>query len=157
MNKHSRIVVIGVGQDFRSDDAVGLVVARSIAEANLPGVRTVMGVADGTSMISAWESADAAYVIDCMSSGDKPGTIRRFDAVTEEIPFAVFRNCSTHCFGIASTVRLAEVLDQLPPRLVIYGIEGSDFAMGQDMSVEVNKAAHRIIHEITVEIESQAS
>jgi hydrogenase maturation protease len=40
------VVVIGIGNDFRRDDGVGLAVAEELAKRNLPGVRVVTAIGE---------------------------------------------------------------------------------------------------------------
>ena len=59
-----------------------------------------------TSLIDAWEGADAVWVVDAVSSGAKAGTLHRLDAGERELPAELFR-ASTHHFGLAEAVELA--------------------------------------------------
>lgn len=139
------ICIIGVGNEFRSDDGVGLFVARSIAAMDLPGVRVIDGVADGTDMLSAWQGAAAAFVIDCVKSHAEPGTIFRFDGLHDTIAEEIFVGYSTHAFSIPETIALGRELGQLPSSLVVYGIEAETFSMGTSISAKVANAAEAVI------------
>ena len=68
-----------------------------------------------------------------------PGTVRRFDATITPLPISV-NLASTHGMGAAEAIELARSLDRLPPRLLVYGIEGSTFHPGQPMSQAVADA-----------------
>jgi hydrogenase maturation protease len=52
------------------------------------------------------------------------------------VPADLF-TCSTHGFGVATAVELARALNRLPPRLVLFGIEGKEFGIGRGLSTEV--------------------
>ncbi len=146
------IVIIGIGNDFRSDDGVGLAVAREFAGLNLQNVRVVEGVADGTDLLDAWNGADAACIIDCVLSGAPPGTVFRFDALLGEIPENMFGSRSTHAFSIPETVRLARTVGQLPKALIVYGVEGMRFSMGLGLSEAVRRAVCDVTGRIGNEI-----
>ena len=146
-------VVIGIGSDYRRDDGVGLVVSRAIADRKLERVRVISGIAEGTRLIEAWENARAAFVIDCVSSGGKPGEIFRFDALNEALPERIFSNHSTHCFSVTSTIELARVLKRLPHKLIVYGIEGGDFSSGEGLSAVVAEAAETVACSIAAEVD----
>lgn len=152
MVEASPIVVIGIGNDFRSDDAVGLYVARKIDETGFENVYAVAGISDGTSLLEHWHTAKAAFIVDCVISGAKPGDIIRFDAIKEIIPTKLFSGYSTHAFNVAEAINLAKSLEQLPPRLIVYGIEGSNFSFGSVISAEVKEAASKVIDSIVKEI-----
>lgn len=146
------IVIIGVGNDLRSDDGVGPKVARYLGDMHPPGVRMIDQVGDGSDLINAWHEADVAFVIDCMQSGDAPGTIRRFDALQETIPEEILPGLSTHAFNISTTVRLARSVNRLPRRLLVYAVEGEAFSFGDRLTPVVEAAvavaAKRILSDI---------
>jgi len=145
-------MVIGVGNAYRSDDAVGLSVARRIRECGFAGGVTVIEAdGEGTDLMDLWGDADLAIVIDAVSSGSSPGTIHRFDAITGPLPAGVFP-LSTHAFGVAAAIELARELGRLPTRLIVYGIEGKDFSAGISFTKEVESAASRAVKRIVQEI-----
>jgi hydrogenase maturation protease len=90
-------------------------------------------------------------VLDAAHSGAPPGTIHRFDASTEPIPSA-FLNYSTHAFSVAEAVELSRVLHQLPPHLIVYGIEGSNFEGGVGLSPVVEDAAALVVARVVSEL-----
>lgn len=148
------IVVIGVGNDFRTDDGVGLYVARAIARMNLPAVRVIAGVADGSNILAAWTGADAAFIIDCAVSGAAPGTIFRFNPLKEEIPAEFFSHFSTHAINLVDTVALGRILGILPTTLTIFAIEGESFSPGPELTYKVKTAADMVVAELAKAIES---
>jgi Ni,Fe-hydrogenase maturation factor len=62
---------------------------------------------------------------------------------------------------VAEAVELARALKRLPPRLVVYGIEGRSFSAGVELSAEVEQAAAvvvaRVLDEMRVFAEAGAS
>src|SRR5262245_58209916 len=100
-------VVIGIGNDFRRDDAVGLPVADQIAERGLLGVCVVTGIAESTALLEAWSGAARAVVVDAAAGVDStPGRIRRWTARDLEATAAV----SSHALGLAQTCALGRAL-----------------------------------------------
>ena len=63
-NERNRLLVIGVGNPYRNDDAVGLVVARRIRDLNLQGVTVIEANGEGASLMEAWQGADSVILID---------------------------------------------------------------------------------------------
>ena len=61
---NGQIVVIGLGNTYRADDGVGVVVAAALDELALPGVRVVTDVAEPMNLLEAWSGAGLAVVID---------------------------------------------------------------------------------------------
>ena len=58
------IVVIGLGNTYRTDDGVGIAAAAALDELALPGVRVVTDVAEPMSLLEAWSGVKLAVVID---------------------------------------------------------------------------------------------
>jgi hydrogenase maturation protease len=151
LNPQPAILIIGVGNPYRSDDAVGLVVARQLKQRRLPNTTVIEETADGATLMDAWKSADTVIVIDATKSGAKPGTLYRFDAHTQPIP-AMFFPRSTHAFGLAEAVALARALHQLPARLIIYGVEGKIFSAAAGLSAEVEEAVGAVVEQVAREV-----
>jgi len=147
------ILVLGLGNDYRGDDGVGRVVTRRLREAALPGVVVREASGEGTALMEAWKEADSVILVDAVQSGARPGTIHRLDAHAQSIP-AKFFHYSTHAFSVAEAVEMARALGQLPPRLVILGIEGGDFSAGGTLSPEVARAAEEVLALLRQEIQN---
>ncbi|HET6446688.1 MAG TPA: hydrogenase maturation protease [candidate division Zixibacteria bacterium] len=146
-----KILVIGVGSEYGSDDRVGLVVARRLKELVPPGVELIEHTGDGTALVSAWNNTDLIFLIDATSSGAEPGTIYRIDGLSTLLP-AEISTSSTHSFGLREAIKLARLLDQLPGSLLIFGIEGGSFSFGSKLSSEVEAAAESVVEQILNEI-----
>lgn len=146
-----RVLIIGVGNEYRHDDGVGLVVARALREKNLDGIEILEMSGEGAALIEAFQNAERVIVVDAVCSGATPGTIFRFEAHHQSIP-ARFFHYSTHNFGLAEAIELARSLGQLPKELIVYGIEGEDFSLGEGLSPEVAHAAHEVVHRIEKEL-----
>ena len=144
-------LVIGIGNEYRGDDAVGLIVARRLRSQVPEGVRVFEESGEGAALMEAWRGADFVILIDAVHSGGKPGAIHRIDARAEEIPGNFF-HYSTHAFSVAEAVELARALGELPPRLVLYGIEGKRFESGAALSPEVEAAAGETADRVKAEL-----
>ena len=151
MSDSARIVVIGVGNDFRRDDGAGRIVARKVKDTAGKDVRVIEASGEGAALMEVWRGAECALIIDASQSGAAPGTIRRLDARAQTIPREFF-HYSTHAFSVAEAVELARALDQLPPRLILYAIEGKDFSSGEGLSAEVFAAVEAVAHRVNEEL-----
>lgn len=148
----SDVLVIGVGNTFRGDDGVGPVVAARLKELALPGVTVLEQSGEGTSLMAAWENVAYVIVVDAVQSGTEPGTIHRLDVTDKPIPAQFGSRFSGHAFGVAGAVEMARLLDRLPKRLIVYGIEGLTFATGQGLSAEVERGVETAVQQIREEI-----
>ena len=141
-------LLIGIGNDFRGDDGVGLKVAHDLRARSLPHLKIVEHSGEGASLIDLLSEADHVILCDAVSSGAAPGTVFRYEAHHEPLPAQWFR------FSLAEAVEMARALGCLPARLIIYGIEGADFAAGEGLSKRVAAAAQQVIFRIESELQS---
>jgi hydrogenase maturation protease len=151
MSQSSPLLIIGVGNAYRSDDAVGLLVVRTLNALHLPSTLCIESDGDGTTLVDTWSNAGRVILIDAISSGAQPGTIYRFNAMTQLLPSSASFS-STHAFGVAEAIQLARILEQLPASLTIYGIEGKHFAAGTDLSPEVEMAMQEVVELVRREV-----
>ncbi|MGB8645284.1 MAG: hydrogenase maturation protease [Anaerolineae bacterium] len=147
------MLIIGIGNPDRSDDGVGLAVARALAAKNLPNTTVVEARGDGATLGEVWKREDHVIIVDAMCSGAPPGAIRRFDAHEVQVPLDRFR-CSSHTFGVGEAIELARSLNRLPAHMILVGIEGKNFDVGLGISRQVVIAARQVVAEIAREIRS---
>lgn len=147
----SRVRIIGIGNDYRRDDGAGREVARRLRHSASPDAEILEETGEGASLLETWRGAERVILLDAVRSGAAAGTIHRIEAQTDPLP-AFFSRRSTHAFGIAEAVELARALNQLPPSLVIFGIEGERFDAGVGLSPAVEKAVAEVSARVRQEI-----
>ncbi len=130
-------LVIGIGHPFRGDDAIGPRLAEGLTGAIAAEVIAHHG--EGTDLMERWQGFDRVIVVDAMVSGAAPGTIREWDAIATALPANLFPKGS-HLFGLVEAIEMARLLGRLPPALLVIGVEGVRFGMGEAMSPEVEQA-----------------
>jgi hydrogenase maturation protease len=145
------LAVIGIGDRSHRDDAAGLEVARRLRLAHPPGVVVLEEKGEPTSLIDAWSGVDQALVIETIRSGSPPGTIRQFDVSAQPLPPDLFRP-SPQGPGLAEAVELARELDRLPPRLVVYGIEGLSFEASEGLTPAVQRVVTQLVLDLYREL-----
>ncbi|NDJ86376.1 MAG: hydrogenase maturation protease [Chloroflexi bacterium] len=152
MNKRrQQVLCIGVGNEFRGDDALGLMVARQLATRQIPELVLDEQSGEGAALLQAWSGWDNVIIVDAISSGNAPGTIFRLDAHQQTIPTDFFVY-SSHAFSVAEAIEMGRVLGQLPTRLIVYGVEGARFDHGTGVSSVVEAAIPELIARIEAEI-----
>lgn len=141
--------IIGCGNLHRGDDAAGQLVARRLRELGVPAEAES---GEALSLIESWKGCEEVILIDAVVTRAKPGTISFWDAGSADaLPADGAKDTSTHGFGVARAIELARTLDRLPPKLLIYGIEGSRFEVGTPPSPKVLAAVETLAHQIAAE------
>lgn len=141
------ILCIGIGNEYRTDDALGLLIAREVQSRHLPGIKCVEATGEGTALMTAWAGYETVFLIDAVLSGNRPGTLYRLPVHNHHVPTGFF-HYSTHAFSVAEAIELARTLGQLPPRLIIFGIEGKNFSAGIGLSSEVRAVIPDMVKQI---------
>lgn len=148
----SHVLIIGVGNQYRSDDAAGLVAAELLNAKKYKGVEVLKHSGEGASLMDCWKNADSVVIIDAIHSGAQPGTIFRIDVHKQPLQREYFRY-STHSFGVADAVELARAMNQLPKQFVIFGMEAKNYIAGTELSREVDQATKEIVDRLVQELE----
>jgi hydrogenase maturation protease len=142
-----KVLIIGIGNEYRCDDGVGLVIARTLRE-RLPGSVSVKEESgEGAALIEAWQGYERVILIDAISSGSTQGTIFKIDGRKKKV-LAKFFHSSSHAFGLAEAIELSRVMKTLPQELLIYGIEGAAFYAGRTISRSVQVSAQNVVRQI---------
>ena len=150
VHQPASILVIGIGNPDRGDDAIGLIAARQIRSQNGTPHDVIEHTGDGAGLIELWEAAGRVIVIDAMRSAAIPGTIERFDATRQSLPATLFPN-STHTFSLYEAIEVSRALQRFPGQLIVYGIEGENFAVGAGLSPAVQFALEEVVQRVRQE------
>ena len=137
-------VVIGIGNEFRSDDAVGIHFARQLQELNSSAVKIIESFGEGVELMDLWEGATRLFICDAVCSNSVPGTIHVLEPQKDAIPSHFF-NYSTHAFSLAEAIEMSRVLGNLPEQVTIYGIEGGSFVAGNQLTVAVQNSLAQVV------------
>jgi hydrogenase maturation protease len=135
------VLVIGFGTALRGDDAAGTEVARRLKEAGMvAGIEVREHQGHSAALLEAWNGRDKVLLVDTMRSGLPAGTIWRWDASRRSLPAQLRGSTSTHAFAVSDAIELGRALGRLPPRVIVYAVEGRAFGMGSSLSDVVSKA-----------------
>jgi hydrogenase maturation protease len=146
------IRIIGLGNELRGDDAVGLLAARRLRQALGNRAEVIEAEMAGVDLIELMKGARVVILIDAARSGQNPGIIHRLDASDSSIGVRVFPH-STHALGISDVLELARAMGVLPARVIVYGIEAGNTEAGQALSSSVAKALDEVVGRVIQECE----
>ncbi|HLY34401.1 MAG TPA: hydrogenase maturation protease [Jatrophihabitantaceae bacterium] len=143
-------VVIGVGNEYRRDDGVGLAVLEELARHDLADVTLTVSDGEPTQLLDAWSGIALAVVVDAvLCEPSSPGRIHR-----TTLPAPQATGMSTHGLGIPDVLGLAEALQRAPQRLVVYAIEAADIGFGVGLSAAVQAAVPEVVSAVLREVSS---
>jgi hydrogenase maturation protease len=140
------MLIIGCGNRDRGDDSAGVMVTERLWKL---GFDARIRSGEALDLIETWSGIDDVVVVDAVESGAPPGTVWVWDGRTERIQASL--PISTHGFGVAEAINLASILNRLPKRLRVFGIEGRRFDIGDSISPEVMSAIEEVAKRIAGE------
>lgn len=141
----ARLLIIGMGQELRGDDAVGLEVVKRW-QADHPetalDAEVVVELAPlpGLSLLSFLECVDAAVLVDAVQSGATPGSLHLLEG--EDLASFGSDGRSAHGWGVAETLILGQDLyaEKMPKQIYMLAVEAESMELGSPMSAAVQAA-----------------
>jgi len=153
-----KIMVIGIGQKLRGDDAAGLEAvlrwrAKYPTTANNPAVQVEISELPGLGLLDLMQGADGAVLIDAVHSSRPPGSLLHLGL--EDLSAFDSNAGSAHGWGVAETLRLGQSLSPALEncRITLIGIEAGQFELGQGLSSEVESALDEAVELIEKELD----
>jgi len=146
-----RTRTIGCGNPQRADDGAGILVAQRLRELGTPAEIQSGGAFE---LIAGWDCDEHLILVDAVMTGAPTGTVHVWEGSPPHLPHAT--HFSSHGFGLAEAFRLGQILNCLPQRITVYGIEGDRFGMGEQLSAEVIAASERVAQQIANEFAQES-
>lgn len=151
---NNRVHIIGIGSPF-GDDRFGWAAADALRHSAIMNDSSSslieISILDrpGAMLPMHWQGADTVILIDAVRSGAAPGTRHCLDA--HDLPGAAGLY-SSHGFGIAAAIALAQTLGSMPPKLLLRGMEADVSWRKFCLSPSVAQALPSFVAEITQEV-----
>ncbi|MHA2428633.1 MAG: hydrogenase maturation protease [Candidatus Hermodarchaeia archaeon] len=152
-----KIILLGIGQRLRGDDAIGLIAVEKWAEAhpdvaNSPLIRVENLELPGLDLLEAISGAEKAVIVDAVHSDSPVATIHKL--TESELQSFSPDSQSAHGWGVAETLKLGRTLEtvDLPNEIRIIGIEVEQVEMGAGLSQAVRDKMPKIVDAIHAEI-----
>ena len=148
------ILVLGIGNLLLQDEGAGV---RAVEEfgrrfAIPEGVELLDGGTSGIELLQHIQGKDCLILLDVVKSGNPPGTFIRLEG--EDVPARFQKNISPHQLGLSDLLATAQLIDGMPKRVVLLGIEPKSIETGLEMSEEVGGAIERLAVMIALELAS---
>jgi hydrogenase maturation protease len=149
-----RVVVIGVGNEFRRDDGVGPEVLARLRAQVADSVQLVLSDGEPARLIEAWAGATLAVVVDAIR-GDQATTGQMHRIVVDQADLEQVNTVSSHGLGLGDAIGLARALDLMPGRLVVHAIEAADFSFGLGLTPAVAAGADALTVAVLADLAAQ--
>ena len=140
----ARIAIVGIGNTLRSDDAAGVLVARTLIASRLFRDRESVLVMDaghapenGTSALRRFEPG-TVLLVDAVDMSESPGSIRWVDM--DEIEGM---SASTHSLPLSMLARYLNW--ELKCEVTLLGVQPKSNEVGETVSAEVLQAVNAIV------------
>ena len=151
-----RVLIAGVGNVLRADDAFGVEVARRLADAPLPeGVRVVETGIGGISLVQELQDGfDALVVVDVVDRGREPGTVMLIDPEVVDVHTLSWSErhelvTDSHLVTPERVLMMARALGVLPDKVLLVGCQPVDAeSVGEEMSEPVARAVDVAVSEV---------
>lgn len=146
------LVIIGCGNVWRSDDAVGVVVVRELREYieahPVEGVRVFDAGTGGMDVIFQARGATRLVIVDAVRSGAEPGAVFRVPGA--ELAQAHQPAYSLHDFRWDHALHAGRMIfrDDFPADVTVYLIEAQQLGLGDTLSAPVQRGAGQVIAEL---------
>ena len=138
-----RVVVIGIGNEFRRDDGAGPQLVAGLRQRAPADVEFLVSDGDPTAIIEAWDGAALAIVVDAVRiDPTAPGRLYRLTLDRDRL--VPDRAVSSHGLGLGEAIGLARVLGRMPARLIVHAVEAADVGLGTGLTPAVAAATARL-------------
>lgn len=145
-----KILLVGIGNKNRCDDAIGLLIAEKIKSRNYNNVDVIFDSGNLLNLLDILPQYNPIIFVDAITSNKNYGSLIKIDCNKKEIPKYIFT--SSHLIGISQFIRLAKMLNKFPQNCILFGIEGKNFSFGEKISEEIITKTDFYIKEIEKEI-----
>ncbi|MEU7767740.1 hydrogenase maturation protease [Nocardia sp. NPDC049190] len=143
-------MVIGLGNQYRGDDAVGPAVVSELQRYRLPDVELILSDGEPVGLLEAWSGVDLAILVDAvLREPSDPGRIWRS---TVDNLHGVTHSASTHTLSVPEALLLGRALDRVPGKLIVIAVEAADLDYGLGLSAPVAAAVPRVVETVLDEL-----
>ncbi|MFA5264101.1 MAG: hydrogenase maturation protease [Opitutaceae bacterium] len=145
-----KVLVLGLGNDILTDDAVGLHIAREVARrlTGEPGIAVRETMEMGLALLDEIVGCESLVLVDSIQTGKAPpGHIHEIDAAG----LSLIATPSPHFLGIGETLKLGHLLGlSMPKHVEIFAIEVADpFTLGTSLTPDVEGTVQRAAEQVT--------
>jgi hydrogenase maturation protease len=150
------MLVLGIGQSLRGDDAAGLEAVRLWQQTypqTAQKVQVELSELPGLGLLDRMDGMEAAVLVDALHTSEAPGTLHRLGP--DELAAFTTDSQSAHGWGVAESLVLGRLLEVrlAQCRICLIGIAGSRFGLGMGLDPAVRAALPQAADLIEAEVQ----
>ncbi len=148
------ILVLGIGNVLLTDEGVGVRALKELERRfTFPAnVELLDGGTAGIELLRHIRNRDCLIIIDAMKWGQEPGTVVRVEG--DDVPAAFRTRISPHQLGLSDLLAAAMLTDELPKKLVLFGVEPVSIDIGLDLTDTVEASLDKLLGAVADELRS---
>ena len=152
MSEPADILVLGIGNVLLSDEGVGVRAVNELARRYCISkeVELLDGGTAGIELLRHIAGRRQLIIIDAMRAGHPPGTVLRMEG--SAVPAAFRTRISPHQLGLSDLLAAALLTGELPPKLVLFGVEPASLEPGLDLSPAVEANLDKLLTAMCAEL-----
>ena len=145
-------LVLGLGNTIMSDDGIGPVVIDKLHQELIlcDELRLLDGGTLGLDLLPYLEGVQRLIIVDAVEIGREPGTVVRLAG--EEVPLALETKLSPHQMGMKDLLAVARLMDQLPPEIILIGVQPASLEMDTELTPPVAAAVPTLLAMVQAEL-----
>jgi hydrogenase maturation protease len=141
-------LIMGVGNTLQGDDGVGVHALHWLQNAlgAQPGINLYDAGTLGTTLLVEIEQTERLIFIDAMRMNTAAGTVRCFEGAVMDQWLRRAQAGSVHEVSLGELLDMARLLERLPPKRALIGIEPGHIGWGEQLSTELTIALPKVEH-----------
>ncbi|MEM4262153.1 MAG: hydrogenase maturation protease [Thermoplasmata archaeon] len=148
-----RTLLLGIGNPIRTDDSIGILVAREISKLRLPNVDVEEVAASGIEVMELMLDYEKVVIVDAILRPDKePGEIMKL----EEKDFSqTVHGASPHGVNLSTAIALGRQMapSRMPRTIVFYAIQAEDVdTFSESLTPRVRKSMPTLVDMVAKEL-----
>jgi hydrogenase maturation protease len=146
------VLVLGVGNILLHDEGLGVRVIEELERRYTfaPEVELLDGGTCGLELLDNLKGRDLLIIVDAMKNGGPPGSVYRL--ADREVPAHFNTRITPHQLGISDLLATLGLMDSLPGRLVLLGVEPGDLSTGLGLSPAVEQGLALVVNRVAAEL-----
>ena len=139
-----KTVVLGLGNPYLRDDAVGIAVTKELRSCGLgEGIIVRAHQTFDLWLLSEFSGASRLIIVDAVRSGSVPGTVSEYEVAPRQDPLSSLPEL--HSLELHDLIDFASRTGLLSCPVTIIGVEPKDCGVGEGLSPEVERAIPEVV------------